>query len=241
MSESHVKSKIITFAIIVLILIVSWFTVQNSPILTLNSDNKTSNKTVITNQNNYDWQSFVRVNDGFTIRYPTIFRFTDLEESSRTTSDNQQTIFSLALDDDSAAKSISMGMTIHQGAKISDLQSASMQNYKIGDINALKDEYVYQRGDLSGPKFYNIRIIFGKNNKVYDIYAEIDDPPSTSDINLVNSIISTISFTDTKTYVCPPTGYVDCMPSPDGSKASCSKEAMAWYEANCDGFKGGAL
>lgn len=44
------------------------------------------------------------------------------------------------------------------------------------------------------------------------------------------------------TYICPPSGYVDCMPvlTPEKQKA-CSTEAMNWYKANCPNFKGGAL
>ncbi|MCX6791437.1 MAG: hypothetical protein NT149_00140 [Candidatus Gottesmanbacteria bacterium] len=45
---------------------------------------------------------------------------------------------------------------------------------------------------------------------------------------------------ETKSYTCPPTGWVDCMPGPD-AKPECSAEAMTWYKANCPNFKGGAL
>ncbi len=55
-------------------------------------------------------------------------------------------------------------------------------------------------------------------------------------------ILSTFEFTDTSTsYTCPASGYVDCMPSPDGPKPSCTKEAMEWYKTNCPDFQGGAL
>lgn len=42
-------------------------------------------------------------------------------------------------------------------------------------------------------------------------------------------------------YTCPANGWVDCMPkiAPDRSD-DCSKEAMAWYKANCENFHGGA-
>ncbi len=44
---------------------------------------------------------------------------------------------------------------------------------------------------------------------------------------------------DTKSYICPPTGWVDCMPilTPE-AQAACSTEAIAWYKANCPDFKG---
>ncbi len=42
------------------------------------------------------------------------------------------------------------------------------------------------------------------------------------------------------TFTCPPNGWVDCMPGP-AVKPECSAEAMAWYQANCPDFKGGAL
>jgi hypothetical protein len=60
---------------------------------------------------------------------------------------------------------------------------------------------------------------------------------------IINQILSTFKFTDsnTTTFTCPASGYVDCMPSPGGPKPSCTKEAMDWYKTNCPGFQGGAL
>lgn len=45
---------------------------------------------------------------------------------------------------------------------------------------------------------------------------------------------------ETKSFTCPPSGYVDCMPGPT-VKPECSPAAMAWYKTNCPNFKGGAL
>ena len=60
--------------------------------------------------------------------------------------------------------------------------------------------------------------------------------------DIEKQILSTFKFTDSSTsYTCPASGYADCMPSPDGPKPSCSKEAMDWYKANCPDFKGAAL
>lgn len=43
-------------------------------------------------------------------------------------------------------------------------------------------------------------------------------------------------------YICPPSGWVDCMPGPDrNNEAQCSKEAMSWYQTNCPDFQGAAL
>ncbi|MDP3093891.1 MAG: hypothetical protein Q8N16_03965 [bacterium] len=41
-------------------------------------------------------------------------------------------------------------------------------------------------------------------------------------------------------YVCPETGWVDCMPGgPNvGVKYECTSEAINWYKANCPNFKG---
>ncbi|MGA3291588.1 MAG: hypothetical protein ABSC49_00365 [Candidatus Microgenomates bacterium] len=42
-------------------------------------------------------------------------------------------------------------------------------------------------------------------------------------------------------YTCPASGYVDCMPSGNGStNPNCSAEAMGWYKTNCPNFQGGA-
>ncbi len=58
----------------------------------------------------------------------------------------------------------------------------------------------------------------------------------------LDQILSTFKFIDSSmSYTCPASGYVDCMPSPDGPKPSCTKEAMDWYKTNCPGFQGGAL
>lgn len=62
--------------------------------------------------------------------------------------------------------------------------------------------------------------------------------------NLFTQILSTFKFVDQTptptTYTCPPGGWVDCMPGP-AAKPECSPAAMAWYQANCPNFKGGAL
>jgi hypothetical protein len=46
----------------------------------------------------------------------------------------------------------------------------------------------------------------------------------------------------TDKYVCPPNGWVDCMPILDEAKTiACSAEAMTWYKENCPNFLGAAL
>lgn len=64
---------------------------------------------------------------------------------------------------------------------------------------------------------------------------------------IMDQILSTFKFfvspsaTPITTYICPPNGYIDCMPVLDATKQkACSAEAMAWYKANCPNFKGGA-
>ena len=42
-------------------------------------------------------------------------------------------------------------------------------------------------------------------------------------------------------YVCPTTGWVNCMPIlTEEAKKGCSKEAVEWYKVNCPNFKGTA-
>ena len=56
-----------------------------------------------------------------------------------------------------------------------------------------------------------------------------------------DQILSTFKFTDQEEtkYTCPQNGWENCMPilSEEG-KLACSKEAEAWYKANCPNFKG---
>ncbi len=40
-------------------------------------------------------------------------------------------------------------------------------------------------------------------------------------------------------YSCPENGWVNCMPGPaNNNSIACSREAEAWYEANCPDFEG---
>jgi len=41
-------------------------------------------------------------------------------------------------------------------------------------------------------------------------------------------------------YVCPTTGYVDCMPGPGPVKSNCSSAYLQWAKKNCPNFNGAA-
>jgi hypothetical protein len=46
-----------------------------------------------------------------------------------------------------------------------------------------------------------------------------------------------IKFTNSVSYTCPGSGWIDCMPGTD-PKPGCSTEAINWYKENCPDFKG---
>lgn len=88
---------------------------------------------------------------------------------------------------------------------------------------------------------FNRVIIFSYNGANFEITVTNGNYDSEQTLRL-DQILSTFKFIDSSTsYTCPASGYADCMPSPDGPKPSCSKEAMDWYKANCPDFKGAAL
>jgi hypothetical protein len=47
---------------------------------------------------------------------------------------------------------------------------------------------------------------------------------------------------DTASYTCPKTSWVNCMPGPDseGLKLECTDEYLTWAQANCPSFEGAA-
>lgn len=104
-------------------------------------------------------------------------------------------------------------------------------------------------GGVQAYKQINIPVVGSKVQEYYIFY----NPNKVLNIGVtpykniyqeeINQILSTITILpDASTsYTCPESGYADCMPGPDAPKPSCTKEAMAWYEANCPTFQGGAL
>ncbi|MBI2008054.1 hypothetical protein HYS82_00130 [Candidatus Amesbacteria bacterium] len=40
------------------------------------------------------------------------------------------------------------------------------------------------------------------------------------------------------TYLCPPAGWVDCLPGPGPAKPQCQKDYLAWIQSNCPDFQG---
>jgi hypothetical protein len=89
------------------------------------------------------------------------------------------------------------------------------------------------------------------HNNYYYIIRLLDSDETKKDLagnqKIFDQILSTFTFLDSNNstssgYICPPSGYVDCMPvlTPE-KQATCSSEAMSWYKTNCPNFKGGAL
>ena len=48
----------------------------------------------------------------------------------------------------------------------------------------------------------------------------------------------TTEATSSANFVCPPNGWVDCMPTTDGARDECSARVIDWYEQNCPNFQG---
>ena len=86
--------------------------------------------------------------------------------------------------------------------------------------------------------------LIGVNNIYYSIYLEPGPNDDESQSHLFGKILSTFQFIEPKTtptngYICPPSGYVNCMPIlNDAGKKGCSTEAIAWYKTHCPNFKG---
>jgi hypothetical protein len=94
-------------------------------------------------------------------------------------------------------------------------------------------------------KFFTLQ-----NNKyLLVVYSQCLGPGcglGSLDLPTFTKFLSTFKTTEDTTsssqFVCPASGWVDCMPILDGVKQeACSLEAMSWYEANCPGFQGAAL
>ena len=65
-------------------------------------------------------------------------------------------------------------------------------------------------------------------------------------LNIIDQILSTFRFIDTSEasakedkFTCPTGSWVNCMPIlTEEAKRRCTKEAIAWYRANCPNFQG---
>jgi hypothetical protein len=69
-----------------------------------------------------------------------------------------------------------------------------------------------------------------------------DNPSGLPENEKSFSLPVTFGSITSTTFICPASGWVDCMPVLDTAKQkACSTEAMLWYKANCPNFKGAAL
>jgi hypothetical protein len=121
-----------------------------------------------------------------------------------------------------------------QKGKLIKIKNVTEKNLNIGVFKNIpqneKDMKFFQAIWEINNNVYYIQLL-SFNNDLFDKYKELFD-----------QILSTIKVTSSAAELtCPTSGYADCMPSPDGPKPSCTKEAMDWYKANCPDFKGAAL
>ncbi len=187
-----------------------------------------------------NWQQYTNSLYGISLRYPPDLTINTVNDPANPRSHN---LLSLTTEDNSKYLSLQdFKLIIHKNQSISQLRSKTMQSYSFNDINGLKDEYAYNIGDSNSPRMYSLRILANKDKDVYEFNANFSNPPSQVDKTTINQIISTFKFTTSKnSFTCPKSGYADCMPSLDGTKPSCTKEALDWYKANCPDFQGAAL
>jgi hypothetical protein len=184
------------------------------------------------------WQEYLNPTFGFSFKYPKeTFVLDSIERlgqrlivqnvaSKETTMDTPQMVIYLGPNNGRDLSWYSTNASKEYGT---DLKTESL---KIGGIDALLGQ--------TGQKQKIVPTVWIINA---DLVYTIQLPATLSqEYELFTQILNTFTFSkSTVSYTCPTSGYVDCMPSPDGPKPSCAKEAMDWYKANCPDFKGAAL
>ncbi|GEM_PF-6088171 len=91
---------------------------------------------------------------------------------------------------------------------------------------------VYE-GSSGGYKNTNYVAVVGNNYYLFSVSQGDPDFPIA-----FLTMLSTVRFSSSENLSCPANGWQDCMPSPEGKTASCSAEAISWYEKNCPDFQG---
>ncbi|MFZ2199980.1 MAG: hypothetical protein WAV40_04285 [Microgenomates group bacterium] len=194
-----------------------------------------------------DWHTYTNNEYGFTIKYP-------LEAKIRTEQlPSNDRMFIFAIDSPNAV----FDRMFKSGDYSFGISIQTQKNFpEISDyLNFQKEHNTYKEviptiiNNVSGYKFgtdgystanFHYQGFITKNDDLYITINYFTD----QDLKMFDQILSTFKFVDSNTsttYTCPASGYADCMPGPGAPKPSCTKEAMAWYEANCPTFQGGAL
>lgn len=88
-------------------------------------------------------------------------------------------------------------------------------------------------------------VYFLNSHVLYEL--AVDTPSNYDEVKqYAEDVIATLKFGSAKEsinepqMICPESGWADCMPGPDKDMSMCSKEALNWYEANCENFQGPA-
>lgn len=185
-----------------------------------------------------NWQTYENEKFNFSFKYPQETKILDSIKqigdrliiqnvaSEETTADTPQMIIYLGPNNGRDLSWYSTNASKEYGTNL------KTESLKIGGIDALLGQ--------TGQKQKLMPTVWIINaDHIYTIQLP---PTDTEEYESFRQILTTFKFDkNTASFTCPPTGYVDCMPSPDGLKTSCTKEAMDWYKGNCPNFQGGAL
>jgi len=182
-----------------------------------------------------DWKTYTNTVSDYTLKYPPAFNIiesnqllgngeiSDTKWNFSTTNDIPNVRIVVYKSDSNFAKSITPG----------EIQAV------VGGKTATKT--------TTEGKTFTISYLVTNSTNTYLITLEVASKQESSQYEtLFNQVLSTFKFLEpsttppTTSYTCPPSGWVDCMPGTT-PKPECSAAAMAWYQANCPDFKGGAL
>lgn len=99
-----------------------------------------------------------------------------------------------------------------------------------------------------------IFVFFNKNNNRYHLSYSYQIPNEQYALEVFEQIMSSFKFLDQNsptpypnptthstlptTYICPPSGWVDCLPGPGPAKPQCQPDYLNWIQSNCPDFSG---
>lgn len=95
--------------------------------------------------------------------------------------------------------------------------------------------------DLSKRDLKLIFVFFTKNNNRYQLSYSYQKQNEQYALEVFEQVISSFKFLDLlppTTYICPPSGWLDCMPGPGPVKPQCQKDYLDWIKSNCPDFQG---
>jgi hypothetical protein len=187
-----------------------------------------------------NWKTYTDGKTNFNFKYPPEWTY-KLGETNTTTG---LVTFDTKLASGNKNTNYIFGVTLETESNLSQWSKSPTQTTTLESqtINGITYEK-YVVADM----YYSLDYILKQNGKIFRflVYPYDANQYPAGLKNNVDQILSTFKFlanptaAPTISYICPPSGWADCMPAPD-APAKCSKEEMNWYQANCPDFKGGA-